>query len=433
MTEDFRTAPVDEESANALRGKGLDFGIVPDDAAAFDNWIQVVARGFLDGERTPEQVQAARNRSTYRRKTVVRDPGAADPDRPVATIASWPAQLSLPGGATVPAGAISSVTVAPTHRRRGIARAMMEGELRLMAGRGIPIATLTVSEPMLYGRYGFAPAAAVAELTIDTRRALWRGPVPDGRIDFISRERLRALAPAIHDRVRVTVPGELDVPASHWDVFARTQPDAKEPGKLRAIQYRDAAGEVRGVALYSVRENHDDFARSAADVVYLLAEDDDAYAALWRFLLELDLIGELRAHEQPVDAPLMWMIEDQRGIVATVRDHHYLRILDVPRVLEARTYSAPGDFRLTVSDPLGLTEGEYVLRVDVDGHGRVTRGGQDPAAVDVELGIGELSAILLGGVSPSVLAAAGRLRSSDTAALAHAFGWHRAPRLSFWY
>ena len=79
------------------------------------------------------------------------------PDAPVATIASWIGELTVPGGRGIPSCAISAVTVAPTHRRRGIARAMLEGELGAALDAGAPIAMLTVSESTLYGRYGFAP------------------------------------------------------------------------------------------------------------------------------------------------------------------------------------------------------------------------------------------------------------------------------------
>ena len=54
-------------------------------------------------------------------------------------------------------------------------------------------------------------------------------------------------------------------------------------------------------------------------------------------------------------------------------------------------------------------------------------------AVEVALGIEELSAAYLGGVSLATLAAAGRVRSTDAATAARVFGWHFAPRLSIWY
>ena len=70
--------------------------------------------------------------------TGIFDPAAPMPDAPVATIASWIGELTVPGGRGIPSCAISAVTVAPTHRRRGIARAMLEGELRTAAAAGVP-------------------------------------------------------------------------------------------------------------------------------------------------------------------------------------------------------------------------------------------------------------------------------------------------------
>ena len=51
----------------------------------------------------------------------------------------------------------------------------------------------------------------------------------------------------------------------------------------------------------------------------------------------------------------------------------------------------------------------------------------------VALGVEELSAAYLGGVSLATLAAAGRVQTTDAAAAARVFGWHAAPRLSIWY
>ena len=104
-------------------------------------------------------------------------------------------------------------------------------------------------------------------------------------MDFISRERFRELAPELHERVRLATPGEIEMPEGHWDRIAGTRPDAEHPERLRAVRYADASGVDRGVALYTYRENHDDFARSKVRVDRLIAETPDAYAALWRFLL----------------------------------------------------------------------------------------------------------------------------------------------------
>ena len=433
----FRAGAVDEESRARLAANGLDYRRVAVEGDEYPGWLQSVARGFQEGERSDEQIQASRERSGYRRLTGVYDRRAPVPDAPVATIASWLGELTVPGGATIPSCAISAVTVAPTHRRRGIARAMLEGELRVTHAAGVPVAMLTVSESTLYGRYGFAPAAASASWRIETKRAAWIGPRPEGRVDVIPRTRLRELLPELHERTRRRVAGEIDAAGSFWDRFAGTWPGTEKAGDKRAVQYTDADGEVRGAAVYAVRENHDDFTKATVDIHYLLAETDDAYAALWRFLLELDLVAEVHAGELSVDEPLRWMIADQRAAKVTVRDHQYVRVIDVVAALEMRRYAASGKLVLDVADPLGLSTGRCLLETDAEGRGRVTRLAADaPApdgAVEAALGIEELSAAYLGGVSLATLAAAGRVRSTDAVKAAQLLSWHTAPRLSFWY
>jgi predicted acetyltransferase len=426
--------PVDAASAARVAANGLRLDrLRNDDLAQFAAWQGSVARGFLDGELSDAQRDAAFERLSYRRLIAVLDDGGPEPAAPVATFASWAGELSVPGGA-LPSCGISGVTVAPTHRRRGLARAMMEGELRVAVASGIPIASLTVSESTLYGRYGFAPAASTASIDIDVKRASWTGPVPGGRVDFISRDRWRAEAPQVFDRIRAVRPGEFEMPGGHWDRFAGTRPDAEKPGLNRAIQYADDDGVVRGLALYTVTENDADDTKATVDLKSLLADGDDAYAALWRYFVELDLVGTVRANELSIDEPLLWMISDRRAATVTVRDHHYVRVLDVPVVLGRRRYAAPGRFVLDVEDPLGIGGGRFLLTVDADGAATVQAdAGGDGDAIDVRLGIAELSALVLGQVSAVTLAAAGRIRTADPVALARTFRWDVPARLSYWY
>lgn len=426
---------VDERSRAALAARHLRYRTVPADSDAFEGWLHGVSRGFQDGERSPEQVAGARRRNLGRRLTGVYDDSGALPEVAVGTVASWPSELTVPGG-LVPAGAISAVTVAQTHRRRGIARALLEGELRTIAAAGRPIAMLTVTESTLYGRYGFAAAADAAILDIDTRRVRWSGPRPDGRIDFVDRTAARDLVIALHERVRRHTPGDIALPPGHDDRFTGTDSDAKDGGDVRCVRYLDVAGEVRGILTYTISPHERDIVRGTATVSALLAETDDAYAALWRFVLELDLVSRVHAELRATDEPVLWMIGDRRAATVSVFDHQYLRILDVPAALSARTYGAAGRLRLHVSDPLGLADADVVLDVDEGGAATVTDAAAHPGlsdAVTVELSVVELSALYLGGVSASTLARAGRLVSSDAAACDRILGSAPAPRLGIWY
>lgn len=441
MSDDIASAqhqgPLDPASSRALAEQGLDLRLFSStDLPGFTQWNRAVARGFLDGEPTATQLEASFERSSRRRTVGVLDPRGPEPELPVATFASWVAELSIPGGRGIPSVAISAVTVAATHHRRGILRSMMEGELRRADALGVPVAVLTVSESTIYGRFGFAAAAMSGNLTIDVPRAQWTGPRPDGRVDFISRERFRQLAPELYERVRLASPGEIEMPEGHWDRLAGTRPDAEHPERLRAVRYADASGAERGVALYSYRENHDDFARSKVRIDRLIAETPDAYAALWRYLLELDLVGELEAPVMSVQEPVLWMIADRRAARLWVGDHQWVRILDVPAALQARRYASPGAVALEVTDDLGFAAGRWILTVGESGAGSVEtwQGEVVPDGVPaVRLGVADLSAVYLGSVSLTALAAAGRVQSTDAAAAARIFSWFEPARLSFWY
>ena len=76
-------------------------------------------------------------------------------------------QLTVPGGAVVPVAGITWVAVAPTHRRRGVLRAMYTELHQRIAEARYPIAALTASEGGIYGRFGYGPATIERELTID--------------------------------------------------------------------------------------------------------------------------------------------------------------------------------------------------------------------------------------------------------------------------
>ena len=433
LIERQHVAPVDPVSADRLAASGLELQRVPNDGDAFDGWYQAVRRGFLEPEPNRTQLDATRDAWQARRLIGVIDPNGPFPAWPVGTLSSWVGELTVPGGA-LPSCAISSVTVAPTHRRRGIARAMMEGELRVAASLGVPVATLTASEAPLYGRYGFAAAASVATIVIDTKRAGWAGPVSGGRVDFVTRERWREAAEQVFERIRPGRAGEFEAPAGHWERAAGLRPDADRPERFRTVLYTGEGGRIDGALMYTVTEDEADFTKARVDVSTLLADGDEAYAALWRFLVELDLVATVRASEQSIDEPVLWMLADRRAATVTVHDHHYVRVLDVPAALQARRFRRAGRVLLELEDPLGIAGGRFVLTADDDGTALVApAGSRATGTVTVATGITELSALLLGQVSARALQAAGRLRSNDVGALEDLFRWEPTARLSYWY
>lgn len=430
---DARTRPLDHTSHAALAASGFRYELVdPEDDAAIRAYIEAESRGFLGPELSDAEAAESRRTLAERRLTGVYDADAAAGDSPVATIQSWAGELSVPGDRTLPFWAISGVTVSPTRRRQGIARAMIEGELRTASDAGVAMAGLTVSEATIYGRFGFAPAVRAADWVIDTRRAGWAGPAAPGRLDHLAREDAVPALAALHDRVRIGRPGDVDAWTGRWREFTGVAAGADKPGRTRAVAYTAPDGDLTGVLVYRIIEDDADYARATLDVRALVSDGPEAYAALWRFALEHDLVHRVRARLRSVEEPLPWLLHDERGLSSSVRDHGWLRILDVPAVLTARTYSAPASVTVAVTDTRGFAAGCWHLEVDDHGAAVVEATDRDPG---VTVSAAALAAIYLGGTRASILQAAGRVHGdrAAVAALDRAFASPVPPALGIWY
>lgn len=423
--------PLDPESASALAATGLEYALVDPDGDGFDPFLRSVARGFLDEEPSADQVESARESLRARRLTGVFDRAGVAPDAPVATVDSWSSELTVSPGRSLPLWAISAVTVAPTHRRRGIATALLTGELRTAAAAGYALAGLTVTEATIYGRWGFSPAAWASDVVVDTRRARWTGPQAPGRLDFVSPASLPERLSEVHERIRVRRPGAVPGWEGRWRGLAGLLPDAKDGKKVRAVAYRDTDGVQRGILVYTLEEG-EQYVAHELQVRALFADGDEALAALWRFALEHDLVGRVKAELQPAVPPVQWMVADRRAVAATLTDHHWLRVLDVPGALASREYSAPLDVVIGVDDPLGFADGVWSLRIGEDRTAVVERTDAEP---EVRMSVNALASLLLGGVRATELAVAGLIAGEPATlgAIDGAFAPAAAPLLDIWY
>lgn len=429
---DAREIPADPVSAQRLEAIGLAYRLIDtEDSTAADAFLRAETRGFLDPEPNDELLEFERATISARRNTGVFPAGAGRTDLPVATVNSWVTPLTVPGG-EIDMWAISAVTVSGTHRRMGIARAMLEGELRAAAAAGVPVAGLTASEATLYERYGFAVAVPVMRVRVKTRRAGWGGSATAGRIEYLERPRLASDLGAIHERARLQRGGQIAGWPARWERMAGLAPNDTKASSVRGVRYIDEDGTTRGVLAYTLAEAGQGEGIELS-VRHLTAETPDALRALWRFAVQHDLVTIVTAELRPVDDPLPLLVADQRGVEQTVHDHGWLRILDVPAVLSARTFATDVDVVVTVTDPLDLAAGTWRLKA-VAGE-RATVEAAPEAAADITLGIAELSAAILGGVALTRLADAGRVHgdASHIDALSGALRAERMPHLAIWF
>ncbi len=151
-------------------------------------------------------------------------------------------------------------------------------------------------------------------------------------------------------------------------------------------------------------------------VIEIQGVDPDAEAAMWSFLFGIDLIGTITASERPVDDPLRWRLPDPRRMrVRLLRDHLWVRVLDVAAALSARTYGADDALVLELVDDFRPeNNGCWLIDGGPDG-ATCTR---TDRTADLALSAADLGAIYLGGVPVSTLVAAGRVRELTSGAVA---------------
>lgn len=395
------------------RADGID--VRPIAESEFADWLRAVNTGFLRAPApTDEEVEGRRERFVEGRYL-----GAFDRGRCVATFRSFDQELTAVGGASVPADAISGVTVTATHRRRGLLSRMMARDLAAAKDRGDVAATLIAAEYPIYGRYGFGPATWMAEWTVDVPRAgldaRWAGPAGGGRIDLVEGEDIRKLGPELHERLRRGQPGAIDRDDMWWRMNTgalRWDTSWKPP--FFAV-YRSASGEVEGMAAYEVDDNWGDAKQplNTATVRWLIGVTPAAERALWEYVCSVDWVVKVKSGWRAPDDLLPHFLPDPRAArITSLADWLWLRILDVEKALEARTYEGQGALVLEVAGVDGLTGGRYRLEASPEGASCTPT----TESAELELGLGELGALWLGDETAVRLAALGRVREERAGA-----------------
>lgn len=327
-------------------------------------------------------------------------------------------EMTLPGGAAVPIGAVTEVGVLPTHRRRGVLTAIMGALMDQSVDRGEPVAGLTASEASIYRRYGFGVGTRYHTVVIDTTRTaeLVELPAP-GRVRMVSEGEAGELFPTAWEARWRHAAGELSRNPLWWQMLALDPEDDRNGASPRyLVVHEDADGRPDGFAAYRLKEVATPtgtwFELLVADFA---AADDRVEAALLRFLMDVDLVRQVRWVGAPVDLSLRWRLADSRAVkVEREQDHLWLRVLDVARCLGSRTYAAEGGGVVEVVDARRPeVGGRFGLDVGPDGADCV-RVSVEP---DVVLATPELGSVLLGGVTWGTLHRAGMVEERTPGAV----------------
>ncbi|MFC7620300.1 GNAT family N-acetyltransferase [Microlunatus sp. GCM10028923] len=399
-------------------GEAVDYLKVLPYANGLPHWEPVPAAWYGGPEpwptpnrpATPEQLEAWAGQVLAER---CHPQAAFDGDRIVGASAMISFELTVPGGRQVPMGGVTSTAVIATHRRRGLLRRMMQAMFDEAVERGEPIAGLSASEGTIYGRYGYGPATLRTRWEVDRTQAVFRDAEPDsGRLELTDAATARAAWRTVHDHVRRTRVGELSARPGHWEDLSDSASDTRGP--QRHLVHHAAAGGIDGVAVFRIPWSTTVQNAGTLVVEGIQAATPAAYRALWRLLLDFDLTRTIVAAPRPGDEPLRWMLENPRALRVTRQsDSLWLRLLDVPAALEARTYDVPDRIVIGIeADPMRPDNvGRWQLSADPDG-ASCTRVAATP---DVVLELSALGSLYLGGRSAADLAYAGRIKGGAAA------------------
>jgi len=350
--------------------------------------------------------------------------GVTDGGRLVASAGAYSFRLTVPGGSTVGASGVTWVAVLPTHRRRGILRQMMERVLDDAAAREEPVAVLTASEAVIYGRFGFGVGAQHARVTVRAKESGFIAPLlardsdaaPGSmRLAWSGDEAAIAAMADVYERWRGSRAGALSRHAGWWEVTRRDHPYRRDDhGPAYYALHDDAEGVADGYAIYRLKDPGHEWLHAL--VVELVALDPAVETELWRYVLDIDLTSKVIVRALAVDDPLKWRLADPRALtVDRLEDWLWVRILDVCAALEARAYDTSGRLVIEVVDdfrPDGRASGTFRLEVSPDG---ASCERADRASPDITIGVEALGSAWLGAAPVTTLARAGRARGDDDA------------------
>jgi predicted acetyltransferase len=322
---------------------------------------------------------------------------AFDADRVVGTLRSFPTEVTIPGGRRLPAAAVSAVTVLPTFRRRGIMTGLAAREHGALRERGEAAALLYAAEYGIYGRLGYAPGTRQVEYTIDARATRFRGE-PVGTVELVpAAPAVRDACAVVFDEWRLRQPGEIRRRETSWDrAFGLREEPWGERWKGFVALHRDASGVVDGYVRWKAEPKWErSLPMGVVEVNELHALTDTGDDDLLRFLLGLDLLATVRLPDRRESERFPWLLTNARATrVTDWSDGLWVRLFDVPRALEARSYERSGSVVLeVVDDPMWGGTSRLLLEAGPDG---ATCRPTDRAA-DLTVPVAALSGAYLGG------------------------------------
>ena len=339
---------------------------------------------------------------------------AFDADVVAATAGVVSLPIVAPGGEVVPAAAVTLVTTAPTHRRRGLMTMAMRAMLDQAVERREPLATLWASESSIYGRFGFGAAITATEGEIAMHHTELRSDAPagSGTVRVVDSAAAVDIIPGIYERATAGIPGTMIRRAKDWRHIFKDVGAARDGKTTMRYAVYESDGVGLGYVRYRNTEHWKDMnAEGEVEIFEHHAASAEAYSELWRFISSLDLMVTVKIHSDRLHSRVATLLKNPRRLRATMGESIWVRILDPVAALEARRFGSVGEVVVEIEDPMGYAAGRFAIAGD-ETSAAVTKVDTAP---DVVLSAESIGAAYLGAARISELAWAGRVRGDADA------------------
>ena len=315
------------------------------------------------------------------------------------------------GGEVFKVAGVGTVTISPTHRRRGLAAELMTHALRAAYARGDAGSALYPFRTSFYARLGYGVAGSVLQYQVPPQ-ALPDAP-ERARVELLDTDGLRSHALELYNRWAAAQTGQLVRTDRLWTQIS-TAPDHALVG------YRDSQGLLQGYALVHYRA---DLPRDKRylDVLEVIWLSNDARRALYGWLASLGdqwehlLLRALPSHDLmewiaeprlPFDAAPPWRLW---APAATMMLGLMFRLVNMEAAWSRRQVNVtePVAIQLEVTDEqIPENHGSWVLEL-AHGRARVRRGATAPHTMRTS--ISTLSRLFIGAISATRAYEAGSL------------------------
>jgi predicted acetyltransferase len=272
--------------------------------------------------------------------------------RAVGGLGAFPFRLTVPGGSVAAAG-VTVAGVLPTHRRRGLLRAMMRALLDACHRQGDHVAYLWATEDTIYGRFGFGLGSFTAEIDLPRERSAFHAPfAASGRVRLVPLAGAEAYVAPIYEGVAAVTPGMVARSSAWWQARTLADPDwrRRSGGDLQCAVL-EFEGRPTAYGLYRMNWAFErGLQTGSVTVVEAIGESPEAMHTIWRYLLDIDWMARIKASLLPLDHPLLLLLEEPRRLGFSLRDGVWVRLLDVAATLSARSYQDRGSVVIEVID-----------------------------------------------------------------------------------